>query len=167
MFHLKRWREYVKTGRRKGVSIVESLIILVVLGISLWAIMTTIAWSTDLQTFSRQHIDMQILATSWFEIFESVNPEPFDDDFTMATASNRVALFLDTGSVRTWPNYVIHGYRVNVSGDESGMAPNGVRTVTLRLESAGGARSKKPVIVSRKINARSSETVSDDRWGGI
>ena len=163
MFHLKRWIDCMKTRRRKGISIIESIILMIVLGIALWAIMTTIAWSTELQTFGRQNMDIQILATSWFEVFESVNPEPFDATFTMANAANRVAQFLDANSTRNWPNYTIRGYRVHVTGDEYMMAPNGVRTVELSIQGDG---TRRPVVVSRRINARSSETVSDDRLGG-
>jgi hypothetical protein len=145
------------------MGIVEVIILMIVLGIALWGIMSTVAWSTELQTFARISIDARILASSWFEVFESVNPEPLDASFTMQSASDYVAEVLYPGGNKAYPNYVIHGFRVNVN--ETSLA-NGVRSVRLRILAGGDVKRKNPIVVSRQINARSSETVSDDRWGG-
>ena len=162
MFHSKRW-DRIKTGKHKGLGIVECIILMIVLGISLWSIMSTVAWSTELQTFARNALDARILASSWFEVFESVNPEPVDSSFTMQSASDFVAGFLDGNYSGTYPNYTINSFRVFVNEVTSA---DGVRSVELRVDAAGDVKRKKPLVLLRQINARSGETVSDDRWGG-
>jgi hypothetical protein len=162
MLHTKRMR----FRRREGVSIVECLILMIVLGITLWAILSTAAWSTELRVFAKQEIDARILASSWFEVFESVDPEPKPPHppFNLDDTAAYVAEFLDPNTSGTAATgFMIHGYRVlaeEVDNDD------GVRTVRLTLRWGPGAKRKNPFALVRRINAKSSETVSDDRVGG-
>ena len=139
-------------SRRKGMSIVEGLILMVVLAIAIWAIMSTAIWTTQLQTSSRGDIGVRTLATSWFEVFESINPEGMDFD----DAKARVVATLE-GSGDYISGFKVEAKEISVSG--------GVRTVELRLSQP--ASKKAPVTIRRRVNSMSHETVSDDRVGGL
>lgn len=142
------------TGRRrKGMSIVECVILMVVLGIAIWAIMSTAVWSTELQTFTRANMGLFIAANNWFEAAEAVPPGSFDvsaptADFT--AAQERVIALL--GGVEQFP------YSADVSRLETA---NGINTLQLTL-SLGGSSRNVPLVVSRDINRYSNATAPDN-----
>jgi hypothetical protein len=148
------------------MSMVECLILMIVLGISLWAILSTAVWSTELRVFAKEEINARILASSWFEVFESVNPEPLPPlpPFNMDDTAAYVAHILDPGTSGTASSgFLIQGYRVRA---EEVSAIDGVRRARLTLRWGQGSKRKSLLVIDRKINAKSSETVSDDRVGG-
>jgi type II secretory pathway pseudopilin PulG len=159
-------KDIKRLRRRKGVTIVECVILMIILGIVLWAIISTAAWSTELRVFAKEEINARILASSWFEVFESVNPEPLPPlpPFNMNDTAAYVAQVLDpTASGNPLTGFMIQGYRVLA---EENSNTDGVRTVKLTLRWGQGSKRENPLVLERKINAKSSETVSDDRVGG-
>lgn len=148
--------------RRKGVTIVEVLILMMVLGISIWAIMSTATWSTELQAATRSNINARILASSWFEVFESINPKPLPPEppFNMQTAAAQVAQILDPDATGSYASgFSIQGFKV-IATEMSTV--DGVRSVNLSIEQGMGVA---PFSIQKRVNSRSSETVSDDRRG--
>ena len=164
MFNLKRLRECIKTGRHRGMSITEVLIAMIVLGVVLWAIMTTVATSTELQISARSNMNARMLANSWFGVFECIDPEEPDPlppaGTFMRESANYVAGILDASYTGIYPNYVIKGYAVRVAGDDYGATTNGVRNVTLDIQITG---TRGVLSFTRMINAISHETVRDGR----
>jgi type II secretory pathway pseudopilin PulG len=156
----------MRLKRRKGVTIVECVILMVVLGISMWAILSTAVWSAELRAFAKEEINARILASSWFEVFESVDPEPQPPlpPFDMNDTAAYVAKVLDpNASGNPLSGFAIQGYRVLA---EETANTEGVRSVRLTLRWGRGSKRENPYVLVRRINARSSETVSDDRVGG-
>jgi Tfp pilus assembly protein PilV len=154
------------------MSMVEAIILMLVLGISIWAIMSTAVWSTQLHNFARNDLNARMLAASWFEVFECIDPEPEDLSFTMASATNTVAKILDpsaTGSYTNPNGFTIQGFRVIVDDPATNttMGPtpvNGVRTVKLKIKTRHTGL--EDFTIEKRINAKSSKTVPDDRYGG-
>jgi hypothetical protein len=137
---------------------------MIVLGITLWSLLATAVWVTELRVFAKEEINARILASSWFEVFESVNPEPTPPlAFNMDTAATYVAHFLDSKiSGNPITGFMIQGYRVLA---EEVTELGGVRTVRLTLRWSSASKRVTPFVLVRRINAKSSETVSDDRVG--
>lgn len=135
--------------RRKGVSVVESMILMVVLGISIWAIMSTVLWASEMQSFSRQDIGARIVAASWFETADSIPPVSFDSDFSDAI---KIVLKQLGGK-----NDVLWGFSIKPVLIST---LNGAREIRLTIETSG---KNAPFVITRSLNQISVETVSDDR----
>lgn len=135
--------------RRKGVTVVEVVILMVVLAISIWAIMSTAIWATDLQSFNRQYIGANILVSSWFEAAESIPPDDFESDFDAAAELVLKRLGGSGG--------YLEGFSITPVDVSSG---DGARTVRLTLTTQG---KNAPYVITRSLNLMSVETVSDDR----
>jgi hypothetical protein len=156
----------MKLKRREGVTIVECVILMVILGVPLWAILATAIWSSELRVFAKEEINARILASSWFEVFESINPEPLPPlpPFNINDTAAYVARVLDpNASGNPFTGFMVQGYRVLA---EEIANTEGVRSVQLTLRWGQGSKRGTPYVLVRRINARSSETVSDDRVGG-
>ena len=144
MFQIKSRKAF---RRRRGISMIECLILMVVLGISIWAVMAALVWSMDLQTFSRHDIGSYMYASNWFEALESLPPGTLAaSDFNDAVVA--VKNLLGTGNA-----YRIEATRTGPS--------SGVYTVELKIFSTSSMRP--PFVVSRDINEFSNETVPDDK----
>lgn len=148
---------------RKGVSIVETLLLIVVLLIAVWAVMSTAAWSTELQSNARGNIGMRIFASNWFSMLESLDPSVAFD-----ARAIEVARSLDPNySGDFYAGFTIGGYRVKpeiLDSAPTGKANRGVQFISLTVSSSGSKGM--PFSFVKRVNRYSSETVSDDKVGG-
>lgn len=78
-------RVAVKTAvrRRKGVSLVEAMILILVLALTMGAMFATMAWASRTHAFGRQGTESRQVLFAWLQTFESVWPPnnlwpPFD-----------------------------------------------------------------------------------------
>ena len=77
---------------REGFTIIEALVLLVILGVALGAIITTVLWASDLGSFNRATLGMRTVASSLFESLEAIPPATLDSDFDGAFAALIVSL---------------------------------------------------------------------------
>ena len=137
----------IKVRRRQGMTIVEVVILMVVLGLSIWAVMSTAIWASQVQASTRQDMGMRVFASSWFEIAESLPAVSFDSgNFTGTIASviQKVKGQADTP------------FNIEAFLDRSA---RGAHTIRLVL-SPGGKKSS--VTYTRGVNSISHETVLND-----
>ena len=140
----------LKSLRRKGLSIVECVILMIVLGISIWAVMSTALWTVEMETFARAETDARLLGASMFEHFEAVPPSSFEDHFSEAL--EKVIHEMGGNSSTS----TIHGYHYKVVELSS---ENGVRVLELTLTPQNSKKTK--ITWERHINGFSHETVED------
>ncbi|MDR2523599.1 MAG: hypothetical protein LBC93_07890 [Synergistaceae bacterium] len=150
----------IKNGHRKGVSIVEGILLMLILGITLWAIMSTAAWSVEIQAFTRRSIDMRVLVSGCFEIFEAHDPK---DPAFMKNSLETAAKILDprpvSGRKKSDYKYDIQGFVVEASADAGA---EGARNISLTVHVPEVSKTKAPLVIRRQVNTMSNETVSDD-----
>jgi hypothetical protein len=140
------------TGKRKGIGIVECLILMVVVGVTFGAIFSTMAWATRSYAFSRQDKESRELLFSWIQTFESLWPDAFSDvDDAIEAASNML------GGTWTGGRAQIGGYTLTAL--DSGLSEGHLE---LHVTIAVNDTRKTLVDLRRRYNAFSNETVSDD-----
>ena len=142
--------------RRKGIGIIETIILMVVLGITFGAVFTTLEWAQRSHAFSRHDRESRELLFSWVQNFEAVWPS-LEPDVGNAI---RIVSAMMGGSVPTVSG-VTHTAQLGlftVAAQDMGQS-NGARE--LRIVISGG-RNAPWVELNRRFNMFSSETVSDD-----
>ena len=146
------------TGRkRKGMGITESLILILVVGITFGAIFTTMAWATRSYTFGKQDKESRELLFSWIQTFESLWPDIYDDDVNgvndaiEATSSLLGGTWIGGGEARIGA-FTLTAVNFGLSGG----------SLDLRVTIQAGDSKKTLVDLRRSYNSSSNETVSDD-----
>jgi len=144
--------------RRKGVGIIECIILMIIVGVTFGAIFTTMAWSQGSYIFSKQDKVSRELFFSWVQAFESTwSPERKDTDtvkMTKATSAIEAVARALNGTYSGETAY-IGSFIVRVS---LGSINNGTLPLRINIRSGG----KTLVDLERSFNAFSNETVSDD-----
>jgi hypothetical protein len=142
-------------GVRRGVGIVECIILMVILGISVAAIMTTMGWASRTYAFSKDDLDRRTLLFNWCQAFESFFPGVTDD---IDNACRRTTEFLggswDTSTKRA------DFKRAHFTVTSTSATTVAVAELEIKMyRQAGGTAD---VSFLRHFNRISSETVSDD-----
>jgi hypothetical protein len=122
---------------------------MLILGISIWAILSSAMSVSSLGTFSREELKAHSVATGLFETLETMLPSSFDADFA-GTAQKAISDMGGNG------NY-LHGYKVLVDNIASG---NGVRLVQVTLSTSPSSK-KAPFVARKSISSLSKKTVDD------
>ncbi|MDR1978474.1 MAG: hypothetical protein LBQ42_07055 [Synergistaceae bacterium] len=145
------WRKQ----RRKGISIVECIILLVIVSVTIGAIMQTIAWSIGLQTFSREDLGIHIFVNNWFEALESLPPSRLgmgNSDLEDASVpGGKIVDQVKARMGRASP----YKYEASRAGPVNG-------TYTIRLEVWPSSKQRSSRVVLRDINTFSTATAPDN-----
>lgn len=130
---------------RKGFSIIESLILIVILSLTIAGILEVSAYTTRMQLAARQGIDSQLAAASWFAALESFPPAAIRDTPNTAFAS---------------ADEIIGSAAADYIRNRS-VAPeaNGAIVVSVQVRMSQGNNQ----LVSKTYNAYGNDTVSDDK----
>jgi hypothetical protein len=144
----------VQTRRkRKGMGIMECLILMIVVGLTFGAMFTTMAWATRSYASGKQDQESRELLFSWIQTFESLWPNAYggDVDGAIRAASNMLGGTWSNGEAR------IGGF--TLTAVDAGLSGGNLELrVTIRASD-----SKKTLVdLRRNYNAFSNETVSDD-----
>ena len=134
---------------RKGFTVAECVLLILILGVAIWAILSSIIGASHLGTSSRDELKARSVASGLFDTLEAIPPASFDVDFK---GTVRKAIITMGGNGDT-----LHGYKVVVDNIASG---NGVRLIQLTL-STSSASKKAPFVVRKSLNQLSEKTVND------
>jgi hypothetical protein len=141
----------------KGTGITECLILIIVLGLAVSAIFSTLCWSVKSYTFARQEMKGRELLFGWVQAFESLWPAA--DASSPEDAFEKVAGILNG----TWDNSnkltCVDGFII-VPRAKTETA--GSQVVDLKIYGGSDTKSKLIVDLTRSYNVFSSETVSDN-----
>ena len=144
-------------GPRKGVGIVECLILILVLTVVMGTIFSALNWSVKNYTFARQGMKGRELLFNWVQAFESQWPAPgaatFEGSFKKVAEALNGSWDSANGLIR------VNGFTIVPS---PGQEVDGRRVIDLRIYEGNNTRGKLIVNVSRSYNIFSSETVSDN-----
>lgn len=148
-----RWRMTLSMRKgsvnaRGGFSLIDCLILLLILGLALGAITSTLLWASDLGNFNRATLGMRTVASSVFEALESVPPAALDSDFANAFADLVASLGGSGGA--------LGGYTITATAEP---AVNGAREVTLKISQT--ASKKAAYTLKRSVNSFSENTADD------
>jgi hypothetical protein len=143
----------MKFGRHRGVSIVECLILIIVLGITMGGIISTVLWASDLTSFNRAELGMRTVAASVFESLEAISPADLDANFDLAVAGVITTLGGNVGG----SGNILGGFTLDARSISS---VNGVRTISLTI-SVPSSKKRMPLVLERCINSFSEDTVDD------
>lgn len=141
-----------RVKRRKGVSIIECVILMVILAIAIGAIMSTAIWSSELRISTKGHIGTYIAANNWFEAAEALPPASFDMGVTPANFAETVA---GVTNLLGGANRV--DFKFDVRRISSG---NGTHSIELTISNV--SLKNEPFVVTRSLNAFSNATVPDN-----
>ena len=147
---------------RRGMSLIEAIIALIVVFVALSAILVVVAQSTQMIASTREDLGSFTLITNWFEALETQTTESLTDDpesstGNFETAVQNVALALDPNAAGSGVEYVIDGYTVTADRNEP---EDGVITVSITVVRAGGAK-RYPTQFTKTFNTISNATVSN------
>jgi hypothetical protein len=143
-----------RAKKRKGLSITESLILIVVVGLTFGAIFTIMSWSTKSYAFSKQDKGSRELLFNWAQTFESLWPGVYGVNVNGA---------IEEAAKRLDGTYVANGVArigsFTLTAENAGLS-DGVLKLNVTIRAVGSE--KKLVDLERSYNAFSNETVSDD-----
>ncbi|MDR2180218.1 MAG: hypothetical protein LBP21_07905 [Synergistaceae bacterium] len=142
----KKWP--IQPGVRGGFTVVECVLLIVILGVSIWGILYSAIGASRLGALGRDELKSRSVATALFETLEAMPPTNFDANFDKTV---REAIILMGGS-----GDHLHGYKVvadNIASD------GGAHLIQLTLSSP---HSKKAPFVLRKSINKFSEKTADD-----
>jgi hypothetical protein len=156
--------------RRKGVSLVESLVLIIVVAFTLGAIFSTMWWASTTYIFGRQDSESRQVLFAWHQTFEALWPP---EDFPIpapgepmltpgfiqdeARRQIRAAGIILGDNNATDRRAQVGGYTV----DAVPTAPPGTGMVEITITVSAGDRAVVRNLV-RRFNIFNSETVSDD-----
>jgi type II secretory pathway pseudopilin PulG len=134
----------------QGFSIVECVLLILILGVSIWAILSSAMGISNLGAFSREELKAHSVAAGFFDTLEAMPPASFDTDFdgTVREAVAAMGGYDDK----------LRGYKVVVENLAS--SNNGVRLVQLTLFTSPVSK-KTPLIIRKSLNRFSEKTVDD------
>lgn len=142
---------------RRGTGIIECLILIIVLGITMSAIFTTLSWSVRNYTFARQEMKGRELLFDWVQTFESLWPTT--DASQPEEAFPKVADIMN-GTWDKLNNLIrVDGFTIV---PQAGRETAGRRVIDLKIYKGDNVRSKPIVNLGRSYNIFSNETVSDN-----
>ena len=161
--------------RRKGMTLFEVMILLVVLAVTLGAVFSTMAWASKSYAFGRQDKKSREVLFCWVQTFESLWPTKPQPGESLAEWKNK---WKDWGFLNTEAQKQIKlaGEKLGVwdSGKNRAIVEGCIVTVTpvssangkmdLRVTISSG--NKTLVELTRSYNVYSSDTVSDDVMQG-
>ena len=138
--------------KRKGVGIIESIILMVIVGVTFGAIFSTIVWAQRSHAFSRQNKESRELFFNWVQSFESMYPHP---TMTVSHLSEAIAEMLNG----TYENGTARIGYFTVTATEKSLV-DGVLVLGINIRTTGGDR-KVWVDLDRAFNSFSNEPVPD------
>jgi len=145
--------------RRKGISIVECIILMVVLGLTIGAIFTTMAWAQKSYAFGKQDKESRELFFSWVQSFESLwRPNHEDSDPKIEDAVEAVAIKMNG----TYYGGVSRIGVYTVTATDRTPASEVRKRLVLEITIRTAGRRDPWVRLNRSFNWFSNETVSDD-----
>jgi hypothetical protein len=134
------------------MGLVECLILLVVLGVSLASVLTTMEWGSRSYAFAREDINERVLIFDWCQSFESFYPGITED---VGDACKWTTEFLGG----TWSGNTATLRALRFQVDPLSNA-DGILVLNMKVfRRRGGAAD---FAFERRFNKHSSETVSDD-----
>jgi hypothetical protein len=151
-------REKLRPMRsRRGIGIVECLILIIVLAVVVGAIFSTLNWSVKNYTFARQGMKGRELLFNWVQAFESQWPAPGtaspEDAFKKVAEALNGRWDSANGLIR------VNGLTIV---PRAGQEVAGRRIINLKIYEGNNTTGKLIVNLSRSYNIFSSETVSDN-----
>ncbi|MDR2529013.1 MAG: hypothetical protein LBD04_08360 [Synergistaceae bacterium] len=146
----------VHINKRKGISIIECLILLVVLGITLSAIFSSMAWISRLYAFGRQGREGRELLFSFAQAFESIWHPTFMATGATPTEVEEVTRMMNGTWDASKKQAKIGGFILKAVSRGSN---NGGMTLRIAISVEG----KNIVELDRTYNIYSNETTSDDK----
>jgi hypothetical protein len=155
----------LRKTRRKGMSITENLILMVVLGITFGAIFTTLVWAQKTRVHSMLDRESRELLFSWVQAFESFFPPDGPDLGTVAdavAAGSRATGRL--GGVTIADTADAHTGRIGhfaLTATPTILPLPYYGRINLQIVITSGGRHTPWVDLVRRFNRFSSETVSD------
>lgn len=142
--------------RRKGVSIIESVILMIVLGITLAGLLSVLEWGSKSYVFAQTDIKRKALLANWGEAFETVYPDRIADPFN---ALGYTASLLGG----TWSSFdktfTVQAMQFKIEGMTS---TDGILSMDIKISDGG---SKRYTRSSVSFNMYSNEVASDDKIG--
>jgi hypothetical protein len=152
---------------RKGLSIVEVIILMIVVVVAMGAVFVTMTWANRTYTFSRQDLGSRQLLFSWVEGFESLWRNASMD---VGATAKQVTEMLG-GS---WDLSLSQGHIGFLTITAAEVLPRDVSSgkmklhITILADRVSNSYNNKREFVEldRSYNLFSNETVSDDRAGG-
>ena len=157
--------------RRKGIGIVECLILMIILGITFVAIFTTMEWAQRSYAFSRQDKESRELLFSWMQKFESVWDPKYDHKNPPTDADQSAEAMDAIDTVTEMFGGTVIGYAglvrtAHIGGFTVRVENMGLDSEKLKLRLTIRSPEKVWVEIDRSYNRYSNETVSDDTVGG-
>ncbi|NLL36006.1 MAG: type II secretion system protein [Fretibacterium sp.] len=141
---------------RRAFALVETLILIVIVGVALVALSETVVWSLKVRAASHADIDAYLLAQSWFETLEHNSPSDLTKNFDACVQMAGVALGGKFQSGEMW----IRGMRFDAKRDLH--EAEGFLRVTLTVRKPRVGDVMATASFSRNINLFSTETVPDN-----
>lgn len=126
---------------RKGFSLIESLILIVIAALMIGGILEVSAYTTNLQIAGRGYVDSYKAAASWFSALESVDAASIVSDFSNAV--KKANQLIGAGSI-----YITNPRMASTAG-----------VVVVSIDVAENKSSIKQI--GRSFNVYSNETVPD------
>ena len=146
--------------KRKGVSIFESLILMIIMLVTIGAIFTTMAWAQRTQIFARQQRESRVVLFSWVQTFESLwppdgmdrtRPQDYAQDLRGQVGGMLGTYNVSNGEAR------IGSFIVTA---EPGAVTAG--SLEMNIVIREGERRRPIVNLTRRYNLFTTDTVSDD-----
>jgi len=145
--------------RRRGASLVESLILIIVVVMSLGAVFTTVNWSIRSYSAGRQDLESRKVLFTWYQTFEAMwQPQRPNQGFASLTAMAQDRIETVGNTLGTWHNGVaiIRGYTVEAV--PTVQENTGALNVTVTISSGGRVLVDSAV---RTFNIFFGESVAD------
>ena len=153
---MKNKTQILLSRSRKGVSFVEAIIVMIVLGISIWAIINSAVWASRLESSTREDLGAFLFAANWFEYVEAEDFEEGDDvDGILRAVAERWFPNPDHDRIGRY-DYIVQGHRIKFSPSW------GDGFLLLEMEMPTETRGKSPLKFVRSFNFISNETVSNN-----
>ncbi|MDR1977285.1 MAG: hypothetical protein LBQ42_00970 [Synergistaceae bacterium] len=146
-----------KLNSREGIGLAEALILMIILGVALIAIFSTLEWGSKSYTFARQEMQGRELLFNWVQTFESLWPTssfPNPDDAFNATAASMGGSWNNANKQARVEGFTIETLTKPVN---AGKLP-----ISVRIYVGNSNKGKLVVSMDKSYNIFSNETVSDD-----
>jgi hypothetical protein len=142
------------------MGIVECILLIIILGISVAAMLTTMGWGSRSFTFAKEDLDNRVFLFNWFQTFESFYPgiaSNFIDACAQTTAYVGGSWDAISAVAPARGDVIFKGLRFEVRETSNG---GGVLVMSVKVYPSQNTKSE--FAFDRRFNGFSSETVSDD-----
>ena len=136
---------------RKGLGIVECLILIIVLVVSFSAMLATLSWGSRSYAFSRAQLESRMLLSCWAETLEAIFPDVIQEP---EDAFEHVAKVMGGTWNAVAKTAIVHGTKLTA---EVLSNVDGILKVGVKIE-----RGEKDFESNKIFNMYSSATVPDD-----